>query len=105
MVRFDSTTKSLVLSRTTNVDGKQLVTPATSIPLTSVTEDARQVAIAVAKLVIAYANGGELTRPRVSKVPETGEEKKLPSLLEEFIALTGRLYPKTNGSSTDNRPT
>ena len=104
MVRFDSTTKTLVLTRTTNVDGNQLVTPATSIPLTNVKEDVRQVAIAIAKLVITYANGSELNRPRVSKVPETGEERKLPSLLEEFITLTNRLNPKTNSSSTDNRP-
>lgn len=98
MVRFDSHTKSLLLTRTTNVDGNQLVTPATSIPLTNVKEDTRQVAIAIAKLAITYANGGDLTRPRVSKA-KTGEEMKIPSLVDEFITLITRLYPKADSSS------
>lgn len=100
MVRFDSHSKSLLLSRTTNVDGQSLKTGATSIELSQVREDARQLAISIAKLCITYANGGELDRPRVSKSKD-GEEEKHPSLIEELYSLINKLYPKSEeGSST-----
>jgi hypothetical protein len=83
------------------VDGVHLVTPVTSIPLDGVREDVRQVAIAIAKLAIAYANGVELSRPRVSK-SESGEEKKLPSLLSEFESLIRRFKPIPNGKDTQS---
>lgn len=93
MVHFDSRSKCLLLTRTVNIDGEQLVTPAVTIPLGSLREDCRQIAIAVAKLVVRYANGVELQRPRVSK-SKTGETVQLPSFLQEFNTLVGKLYVK-----------
>lgn len=94
MVRYDSHSKSLLLSKTTTVDGMQLKTASVTIPLSNTREDVRQVAIAIAKLAITYANGGMLDKPRVSK-SETGEEVKQPSPVEEFTTLLSKLYPKT----------
>lgn len=98
MIRFDSSSKSLLLTRSTTVDGVQLKTAVTSISLEHTREDVRQVAISIAKLAITYANGGVLDKPRVSK-SETGEERKLPSFVAEFETLLQKLFPQAKEGS------
>lgn len=91
MVRFDSQTGHLILQKAASVAGEGVKTDPLPLPLGQVDERTRQVAIAVAKLVTTYANGGRLDRPRQVVTPDGRREA--PSLVEEFNTLVDRLFP------------
>lgn len=92
MVRFDSSTQTLVLQKSASLDGVGVKTDPILLPFDHLDEPARQVAITVAKLVTTYANGGALNKTRKSK-DSNGNLIELPSLVDEFKALLSRLYP------------
>lgn len=70
MVGYDSATKRLVFHRRANDNGNTVLTIPEYIDLSNTTEDARQLAIRVAKASVRYANGNKL-------FPEN-KEKKVP---------------------------
>lgn len=91
MVRFDSQTHCLLLQKATTVAGQGFKSDPIVLNLDLLDENSRQVAIAVAKLVVNFSNGGQLDKSRLVKTKD-GEQDRSP--IDEFNILVNRLFPK-----------
>jgi len=64
MVKFDSASKSLILTRKLVVDGEAGDFSITSLDLSKLPEDVRQLLVSTVKLAIAYSNGHDVSAKR-----------------------------------------
>jgi hypothetical protein len=62
MVNYDSKSKSLVYKMVFQLNGQTLYTQATEVSLSQLDEVTRQVAIAVAKMSVNFANGNSIAK-------------------------------------------
>lgn len=101
MVRFDSKTKHLILARSAMLDGQSMVGHETIVDLSSLDEGSRQVVIATAKVVMAYANGNRVDlKPKPVKDGK-GQETQGISPVESLMALVGRHFPVKGNQPED----
>jgi hypothetical protein len=61
MVRYESATSTLRLNRSAIVDGEPMLSNPVDLDFKEIPEEVRQALVALAKLVIAYANGHDVT--------------------------------------------
>lgn len=61
MVRYESATSTLRLNRSAIVDGEPMLSNPVDLDFKEIPEEVKQALVALAKLVIAYANGHDVT--------------------------------------------